>query len=285
QVLLAGQQPVDRRELPGHADRRAYRIRFPGRVVPSDPDVATVRAGQRRQDLHHGGLAGTVRAQQREDRALRDGEIYAVEDHVLAVRLAQSAYRDRRPVRVRCHATTVPAAAFSPATRRQRAPRRPARPAGSGPRDTGGSGPRTRMLSPTRGLPDGAAVLVDRVEQAERFGVVENEAGQERLGPAAECEEGGHRLVEPVPGGVRPGDLACLLLARPLREELSEDRRLGLLTRVRDSGERVVARQRALDLLAVAHRIELRLVGGRWATGGRRREPQRHGQGDAGERD
>ena len=64
-------------------------------VVARDADVAGVGADQRGQDLDDGGLAGAVGAEQREDRAPGDGQVDAVEDELVAVRLAQPGGRDR----------------------------------------------------------------------------------------------------------------------------------------------------------------------------------------------
>jgi hypothetical protein len=79
QVLLAGEQLVHRRELAGDADRRADRVGLPGQVVTGDLHLAGVGADQGGQDVDGGGLAGAVGAEQREDRALGDLEVDAVE--------------------------------------------------------------------------------------------------------------------------------------------------------------------------------------------------------------
>jgi hypothetical protein len=96
QVLLAGEEVVHRRELAGHADRGAYRIRFLDWIVARDPHLATVGADQRRKDLNRRGLAGAVGAEQREDRPLWNVQVDAVEDNLVAIRLAQPDCRDRR---------------------------------------------------------------------------------------------------------------------------------------------------------------------------------------------
>src|SRR5207247_1110917 len=46
QVLLAGEQVVDGRELAGDADRGADRVGVAGEVVAGDPDLAGVGADQ-----------------------------------------------------------------------------------------------------------------------------------------------------------------------------------------------------------------------------------------------
>ena len=96
QVLLAGEQVVDRRELAGDADRGADDVGSSGRIVARDPNLAGVGADQGREDVDDGGLAGAVGAEQREDRSLGDVEVDAVEHEVLAVGLAQAGRRDRR---------------------------------------------------------------------------------------------------------------------------------------------------------------------------------------------
>jgi hypothetical protein len=96
QVLLAGQQLVDRGELAGDADRRADRVGLVGDVVAGDVGLAAGRADQGGQDLHRGGLAGAVGAEQREDRSFGDVQVDAVEHDLVAERLAQAGRRDRR---------------------------------------------------------------------------------------------------------------------------------------------------------------------------------------------
>jgi hypothetical protein len=97
QVLLAGEQVVHRGELAGDADRGPHRVRVPGQVVAGDAHLAAVGADQDGQDVHGGGLAGAVGAEQREDRPLRHLQVDAVEHDLVAERLAQPGRRDRRP--------------------------------------------------------------------------------------------------------------------------------------------------------------------------------------------
>ena len=66
QVLLGGEQLVDRGELAGNPDRVPYRRRVPGHVVACDAHLTAVCVDQCGHDLHDGGLAGAVRTQQRE---------------------------------------------------------------------------------------------------------------------------------------------------------------------------------------------------------------------------
>jgi len=69
QVLLAGEQVVDRGELAGDPDRGPYRGRVPGHVMACDAHLAAVGVHQRGHDLHGGGLAGAVGTEQRERRS------------------------------------------------------------------------------------------------------------------------------------------------------------------------------------------------------------------------
>src|SRR5258708_237301 len=64
--------------------------------MAGDPHLATVSADQRGQNLHRGGLAGAVGAEQGEDRSLRNVQIDAVEHNLVAERLSQPGSRDRR---------------------------------------------------------------------------------------------------------------------------------------------------------------------------------------------
>ena len=94
QVLGAGEQVVDGGELAGDADRGPDRVRRGGQVVAGHPQLAAVGFDQGGQDLDDGGLAGPVRAEEREDRALGDRQVDAVEHDLVAVGLAQSGDRD-----------------------------------------------------------------------------------------------------------------------------------------------------------------------------------------------
>jgi hypothetical protein len=89
QVLARGQHLVDGRVLAGEAERAAHLVGIAGDVEAGDPDVARVGLQERREDPHGGGLAGAVGAEQREHRALLDGEVEAREDTELAERLRQ----------------------------------------------------------------------------------------------------------------------------------------------------------------------------------------------------
>src|SRR6185437_13246150 len=52
-------------------------------------------ADQGGQDVHHGGFPGAVRAEQREDRPLGDGEVDVIEHYLVAKRLPQPGDRNR----------------------------------------------------------------------------------------------------------------------------------------------------------------------------------------------
>ena len=100
--------PIAARTASGSRGRR--RARRPGCVPPSARD-------QRRQDVHHRGLAGAVGAEEREDRPLGDVEVDAVEHELVAVRLAQAGALRSRDASVIaaagsrcCRATCAPAA-------------------------------------------------------------------------------------------------------------------------------------------------------------------------------
>ena len=88
QVLLAGQQLVHRRELPGHPDRRTHPVRIGVHIVAGDARLAGVGWDQGGQDPHDRRLAGAVRAQQSEHGALGDGQLDAVEHRSPAKGLA-----------------------------------------------------------------------------------------------------------------------------------------------------------------------------------------------------
>jgi len=85
QVLRTGEQLVHGGKLPGDADQLTHRVGFPCQVVARDAGAATAGPDQGGQDLHHGGLAGPVGAEQREDRSFGDVKVDAVEHDLLAV--------------------------------------------------------------------------------------------------------------------------------------------------------------------------------------------------------
>jgi hypothetical protein len=93
--LLRGSSPVvgSSRKitlgLPTSVIARSRRRRIPPEYVAAgDPQVPGVGVDERGEDPHHGGLAGAVRAEQREDGPGGNVEVDAVEHDVVAVRLA-----------------------------------------------------------------------------------------------------------------------------------------------------------------------------------------------------
>src|SRR5450631_3468019 len=85
QVLLAGKQAVDGRELTGNADHGAYQVGIAVQIVATDLRLAAVGAEQGGQDLHRGGLARAVGPEQGEYRSLVNTQVDAIEHDLLAV--------------------------------------------------------------------------------------------------------------------------------------------------------------------------------------------------------
>src|SRR5882762_9510551 len=79
------------------ADQRPKRGCVPERVQPEYPDAAGVRTAEALADLDGGGLAGPVRAEQREHLAAGHGERQAVDGALRAVGLDEAGDLDRRP--------------------------------------------------------------------------------------------------------------------------------------------------------------------------------------------
>lgn len=86
-------------ELTGDPDRVPHPLRRRGDVVARDLRLSAVGTDERGEDLHDGGLAGAVRTEQREDGPFRDVQVDAVEDGLVAVRLAQADGGDGGPRR------------------------------------------------------------------------------------------------------------------------------------------------------------------------------------------
>ena len=84
---LAGEQVVHGGELAGDADRGPDELSLRAQIVAGHADRARIGGKQGGQDPDGCGLAGTVRAEQREDRALGDVQVDAVEDQMIAVGL------------------------------------------------------------------------------------------------------------------------------------------------------------------------------------------------------
>ena len=72
----------------------AHRLRVFRRVLIHDPDLAAVRAQVGGQQVHGGRLAGAVRPEQGEHRALRHRQVDAVEDGLVAEGLPQASDTD-----------------------------------------------------------------------------------------------------------------------------------------------------------------------------------------------
>ena len=80
QVLPPGLQLVERGVLAGEADSPPHLVPLANDVEAADPRAAASGCGQRGEDAHGRGLAGAVRAEQREHRPARDVEIDAGKD-------------------------------------------------------------------------------------------------------------------------------------------------------------------------------------------------------------
>jgi hypothetical protein len=96
EVLASGQVAVDRGELAGQPDDPAKRARVAHDVVAGHGGPATVGREEGRQDPDRGRLAGSVRAEQAEDRALLDAQVDAGQGVHVAVRLGQAHRFDRQ---------------------------------------------------------------------------------------------------------------------------------------------------------------------------------------------
>ena len=79
EVLAPGEVLVHGRVLAGEADDAAQLLGLLDRVEAGHRGVTRVRAQQRGDDAHGGGLAGAVRAEQAQHAALRDGQVKAVQ--------------------------------------------------------------------------------------------------------------------------------------------------------------------------------------------------------------
>lgn len=108
EVLATGEQVVDLRELTGDPDDPSHLVGPAGRVEAADADLAAVRVEQGRKDPHGGALASTVGAEQRDDAALADVEVDAVEDHVVRRRTREGRSSSARAERRVRHAPPCP---------------------------------------------------------------------------------------------------------------------------------------------------------------------------------
>jgi ABC-type transport system involved in cytochrome bd biosynthesis fused ATPase/permease subunit len=83
--LITGEEIVHRRALAGDADHGAHRIWLLGEIVTGDAHLATIGGDQRGENLHRGGLARAIRAEQCEGRSLDNVQINAVEHNLLSI--------------------------------------------------------------------------------------------------------------------------------------------------------------------------------------------------------
>jgi hypothetical protein len=87
-VLLAGEQSINRGELPSDADRGADLVRFGDDVVAGNANGASVGGEQGGEDVDRGRLASAVGSEQGEHDAGRDVQIDAAQDVIVRERLA-----------------------------------------------------------------------------------------------------------------------------------------------------------------------------------------------------
>ncbi|AOW89547.1 hypothetical protein BC342_26840 [Streptomyces olivaceus] len=95
EVLPRGQPLVDGGVLAGQADAGPYGLRRVADVVPGDRGPAAVRAQQRGQDAHRGGLARAVGAEQAEDAARRGPQVDARQRPAVAEAPGEALGHDR----------------------------------------------------------------------------------------------------------------------------------------------------------------------------------------------
>src|SRR5204863_8820691 len=108
QVLLDAQLEIARHRLRDHANRMADAVRLPDDVVAVDEGAAGGRRQERRQHPDQRRLAGAVRPEQAEDRAVLDGETDPVHGGEVAEFLHDAANVDGvhvREVRLKPDAT------------------------------------------------------------------------------------------------------------------------------------------------------------------------------------
>jgi hypothetical protein len=86
QVVLSGEQLVDRCVLAGQPDQATHLRRLTHDVVAADGRAARVGSQERREDPDRRGLAGAVRSEQAEHRAFAGDHVDAVERSNLAER-------------------------------------------------------------------------------------------------------------------------------------------------------------------------------------------------------
>jgi hypothetical protein len=96
QVLLAGQERVHRRVLPGQADQPPHRLRLLRHVESRHPCPAPVGPEQGGQDPHHRRFPRPVGAQQPEHAAGRQHQVHPVQRGHQPEALADPLGHDRR---------------------------------------------------------------------------------------------------------------------------------------------------------------------------------------------
>ena len=95
---LAASQPFEQREVFGeHADPRLRRDRIGPYVDAVDPDLPAIRAEQSGGHTECGGLAGTVGADDAEERAAGNVDVDLGDRDLRAECLGQPAHRQRGP--------------------------------------------------------------------------------------------------------------------------------------------------------------------------------------------
>jgi hypothetical protein len=95
EVLLAGQQLVDRGELAGDPDGRTDSLSLRRYIVPGDTRRPAVSLDQRGQHVDRGRFPCPVWAEQGKDRTRLDIEIDAAQDDLVLIRLTQPRSRYR----------------------------------------------------------------------------------------------------------------------------------------------------------------------------------------------
>ncbi len=95
QVLVAGSEVVERRELAGQADAAAHLVALADDVEPGDAGVPFVGDDQCRQHPHGRRLSRAVGPEEGEDAACRDSQIDPVDHSPAAVSLGETGGLDR----------------------------------------------------------------------------------------------------------------------------------------------------------------------------------------------
>jgi hypothetical protein len=95
QVVLPGEQLVDRGVLAGQPDQAPHLRGLPHHVEAADRGTAGVRPKERGEDPDRGGLAGAIGSEKAEDRALSGHHVDAVERTDLPERLDEALGLDR----------------------------------------------------------------------------------------------------------------------------------------------------------------------------------------------